>query len=493
MQDELYIDAEWLEHFKPGDLLPASLARWRGLVVEGLQFFLNRLPARRRAEILAHQFALDPSAPAAERLVTLLRQCPTLHKLGQVVARQPHLDEALRSRLVELESMPAEDDTKPIVERLRASLDGAASLAIGDRALAQGSVAVVLPFSWREDGQTHEGVFKVLRPGVREKLGDELALLGAVADFLVGRGAQLELPMLDYRNVLDDVKRLLSEEIRLDAEQLHLRAAGAFYADDPRILVPRLLPWSAPWVTAMQRVDGTALADAALSRRERARFGATAMSALLAKPFWTLDDPAVFHGDLHGGNLIATPEGRLAVLDWALIARISKRQREAVVGAVIGGLTLDAAQVCRALAELGAVAPDPGELAAHVERSLDLLVARARPAGFAWLLGLLDAIALDGHVRFDAELSVFRKTWMSLSGVLGDLIGEAVPDSVLINAGMQAFMAELPARWRPGAGPDQFASHVSNSDLAAAIAAGCVAGARYWQRAWEQVAGKPRG
>ncbi len=295
------------------------------------------------------------------------------------------------------------------------------------------------------------------------------------------------MPALDYRDILDGIRRLLTEEVRLDVEQTNLREAGVFHADDPRLLVPQLLPWSAPWVTAMERVHGAALADAELSPAQRSTFATTAMSALLAKPFWTLDDPAVFHGDLHGGNLVATPDGRLAVLDWALTARVGKRQREAVVAAVIGGLTLDAAQICRALAELGSTAPDDPSLRAHVERSLDVMVTHGRRAGFDWLLTLFDHIALDGRIRFDPQLSVFRKTWMSLSGVLRDLTGDAQPDTVLMNAGIQAFLAEWPARWSASPATKGFATHVSNADIATVMIAGCFTGVRYWHRAWAQV------
>jgi ubiquinone biosynthesis protein len=480
----LRIVPEWMDAFGPGELLSPALARWRPLLVEGLLYFLNRLPAHRRWNILTAQTAIDAGAAPAERLVALLLQCPTLHKLGQVVARRPYLDPALRSRLRSLESLPADVQTGPIVRRLRAALKDVSGLAIGEEALAQGSVAVVLPFAWREERQLREGAFKVLRPGVVERLADELAVLADVAAFLTQRAAELSLPALDFQDILDRVGRLLTEEVRLDVEQHNLREARAFYAGDARILVPHLLPWSAPWVTAMERVHGTALADAVLAPGQRTALATTAMSALVAKPFWTLDDPAVFHGDLHGGNLFVTPDQRLAVLDWALTARVSKRQREAVVAAVIGGLTLDADQVCRALAQLGSLTSDSRSLVAHVERSLDRLVAQARPAGFTWLLALLDEIALEGHIRFDAQLSVFRKTWLSLSGVLTDLAGDTWPDTVLLNAGMQTFLAEWPARWAGASAASQFATHVSNADLVTAIIAGWFTGARLWRRAW---------
>ena len=487
----LQIDPEWIEAFGPGELLPPSLAAWRPLVVEGLAQFLNGLPPQRLGEIVASQLALADDATAHERLVALLLQCPTLHKLGQVVARQPHLDEALRQRLRALESMPStldEADMAALLVRLHAELPATAALAIDRRPLAQGSVAVVLPFEWRDDGsgakgQAHEGVFKLLKPGVVERLAQELALLPQVAAFLERRGAELGLPALDYRDTLDGVGRLLGEETRLDHEQANLRAAHAFYADEPRILVPALLPWCTPWATAMQRVRGVGLADAALPPQQRATLAATALSALLAKPFWTLADPALFHGDLHGGNLLVTADGRLAVLDWALVARVGKRHREAVVAAVIGGLTLDATALRAALAELGGVDADDAALAAQVERSLDALVRAGRPAGFDWLLGLLDAIALDGRIRFDAQLSVFRKTWLSLAGVLGDLAGDAAsPDAALIEAGVRRFMAEWPARWQPAAGADAFATHVSNAELAAAMVSACFTGMRWWSR-----------
>lgn len=483
-EESSFIDAEWLDLLGPGDLLPPSLKHWRRLLVQGLLYFLNRLPAQRRISILAAQFALDAGVSPAERLVALLRQCPTLHKLGQVVARQPHLDPGWRPHLLVLESMPAEEEIRPIVERLRTGLADTSNLAIGATALAQASVALVLPFSWREGERTREGVLKVVRPGVKERLADELALLPEVADFLTRRGAELELPALDYRDILEGVGRLLAGEIRLDQEQAHLREAASFYAEDERILVPELLPWSAPWVTAMERVPGKALTEAELSPTERLAYATTAMSALLARPFWSLEDPAVFHGDLHGGNLLITPEGRLAVLDWALTARVTKRQREAVVAALIGGLTLDAQPIRCALRALGAITGDERPVVAQIEQTLDLLVRQGGSPGFDWLLGLLDGLALDAGIRFDPQLSVFRKTWLSLSGVLTDLAGEATPDKVLFDAGRRVFMADWPRRWFAWPGAQNLASHLSNADLAAAMMSGCFVGARYWQRGW---------
>ncbi len=482
--ERIELDRDWLEAFAADALLPPGLAAWRPLVIEGLLAFINGLPQARIAEILTVQFELDAEAAADERLVALLACCPTLHKLGQVLARQRHLDESLRERLKALESMPASEavaDLAPLI-RSRFAAD-AKRLQLDEAALAQGSVAVVLPFCWRDGATLHEGVFKVLRPGIGQRLAEEMALLPQVADRLSGLGRELGLPAFDYHDTFLGIAALLEREIRLPDEQRNLAEATAFHDDDQRIVIPALLPWCAADVTAMSRIYGKPLDNTALALGDRAALATTAMTALIARPFFTRDDPVSFHGDLHGGNLLVTDDGRLAVLDWALTARVPKPTREAVMTAVIAGLTLDAAGLRAALAALGVAADDPDWLRARTEAALDERVSSGRPAGFDWLLALLDDCALEGQARFDGELSVLRKSWLTLSGVLGDLVGTATPDSTLVRAGVEHFIAEMPRRWWP-APASAYATHLSNADIAGAMVSGWSTGARYWARRW---------
>lgn len=482
-EDPDHLPRDWLEAFAADELLPPGLQAWRPLVIDGLHAFLNGLPPARILQIVASQMALDEAADAHERLVDLLAHCPTLHKLGQVLARQRHLDASLRARLQALESMPPTEPIEPLLARIRARFPAESGLRLADRALAQGSVAVVLPFSWRADGQRHEGVFKVLRTGIGERLAEELALLPGIADLLAQRGDELGLPALDYHDTLAGIERLLTQEIHLPTEQDNLRRAAAFHAADADVVVPTLLPWCAADITAMARIHGSSLGAAALPMAGRAALATTAMTALIARPFFTRDDPAIFHGDLHGGNLLVTDDGRLAVLDWALTARVAKRDREAVMAAVVAGITLDAPALCAALAALGAGAADDRWLQRRIDAALDDLVAAGQVAGFDWLLGLLDGLALDGRARFDADLSVFRKSWLSLAGVLTDVAGGAAPDIALIQVGLSRFLGEMPMRW-VAAPASAYSTHLSNTDLAAAMVSGWSTGARYWARRW---------
>src|SRR5437764_11285699 len=62
--------------------------------------------------------------------------------------------------------------------------------------------------SWSDVGEERrrEGVLKVLRPGVKAKLAEELDILAAVARFLDERSGSYDLPPFEYRDTFEDRK-----------------------------------------------------------------------------------------------------------------------------------------------------------------------------------------------------------------------------------------------------------------------------------------------
>jgi len=477
------------------ELIPAPLAAWRPLVADGLSFFLERLPGERLMAIVAEQMRLPADASPAARLVALLSRCPTLHKLGQVVAHHPQLNPDLRRHLQTLESLPGTTPLPALLARIRAQLPedtgdagdtGDAAIELGSEALAEGSVAVVVPFTYHDNGKLCHGVFKVLKPGVEQALNDELAILVELAPYLEERSRQLGLPPIDYRDTLDTVQHLMIKEVHLDVEQKNLRAAAAFYADEPLIQVPRVLPWCTPTMTAMERIFGVKVTDAVLSPKVRQKLADTMISALLGQPFWSDDAQAVVHADLHAGNLFMTDDGRLAVLDWSLTAALTKAQREALVAIALGGLMLDAESIRRTIATLSDLTHDDPVLAEAVERALDRVVMQGQLPGFDWLLALFDDLALHTTTGFWEDFVLLRKSWLSLSGVIGDLVGDLSPDRQLATVALQRFLGEMPARALARPGATNFATHVSNAELLRLCASPWLISIRYWERCWRQ-------
>jgi len=469
-------------------------ARATRVIDEGLAFFVGRLAAARQAEVWATQAALPVGAPAAARLVALVRSCPVLHKLAQVVARHPALDPGVRRELRSLEMAapgfaPGEIDA--LVRRhLEVSGDRRGIILRPELAI-EGSVALVVPCRGRflPDGERSDAVLKILKPGVADRLEEELDILVALGDHLDERCEALGFPTIDYRDAFVTVRDLLRSEVRLDLEQEHLVAARAMFAMIPRVRIPAVLPLSTRAMTVMERVDGVRVTDVAAETEARNGFlprralADLVVRAVLATPVFDPSPSAMFHADPHAGNLFATPDGRLAMLDWSLAGHLGKRERIAITGIFLAAFRQDTAGVARSILDLADRAPLRSDLDAPIDAALRD-VRRGRLPGPGWLVDLLDGAVERGTV-FPASLMLFRKSLLTLNGVVADVDPRCSVDAVFIGAAMRALAGEWPRRLTASPFSRDFATHASNLDLASVWA--CAPAAL--MGCWSEVAG----
>ncbi|HRO59905.1 MAG TPA: hypothetical protein PK177_12195, partial [Burkholderiaceae bacterium] len=92
------------------------------------------------------------------------------------------------------------------------------------------------------------------------------------------------------------------------------------------------------------------------------------------------------------------------------------------------------------------------------------------------------AFALASPLPVPAELALLRKSWLSLSGVIADLAPELSPDFPLLDVGLRRFFVELPARMLALPNSRDFATHLSNADIAAAGSGWGFVWLRWWTR-----------
>lgn len=466
--------ADWeflIDEAALASVLPDEYAHYRPPIRGALAVFLDGLPPEHQASVLADQAALPLFASGPERLARLAASCPALHKLGQVVARDRRLAAELRRHLQDLESLPPSVPVETIRATLAHDLGPLDPLGVTllPPALAEASVAVVIPFRYEPaGGPPRDGVFKVLKPGIEARLEGELRLLETVGAFLDLRCDEFNIPHLDYREAFEQVRDKLRHEIRLDLEQRQLADARAFYADDPRVQIPAVIPeLCTPRVTAMERVRGAKVTDHRLvSDADRRRLAALVVAALISRPIFARTEPAPFHGDPHAGNVFFTDDGRLALLDWSLVGTLGERERAALVQVLLGAVTLDVGHVVTVLAGLA----EPGRF----DRSALEVVVRDRLRrlrhgefpGYAWLMGLLDEAVSEAKLRVGADLMLFRKTLHTLDGLLADVGGGDDPVQAVIQTEFLVHLAaEWPFRWLAPPGARAFATRLSNADL----------------------------
>src|SRR5262249_54446423 len=159
----------------------------------------------------------------------------------------------------------------------------------------------------------------MLKPGIEDRLAEDLEIWPLLGDFLDEDCERYHLPQIDYRETFKTVRALLVHEIRLDEEQQHLAAAAKEYAAISAIQIPALLPFSTPLITAMERLHGMTLMEALDQKHfSGGTLAPVVAQALIGQPLFSSRAHALFHADPHAGNLFVTSQGRLGILDWSL-------------------------------------------------------------------------------------------------------------------------------------------------------------------------------
>ncbi len=484
-------------------LLPKTYAAYTPLIADALQFFLRHLPSARLRLIFAEQLNLSVSVSVAERLVALLTHVPALHKLGQVMARDRRLSPDFRHRLQQLESMTPRTPMPSVIRLLdREFKDWKKSgIILESKPLAEGSVAVIAPFAWHpSQHEVHHGIFKLLKPGVQRELEEDLQVLSLLAVFLDEKCHEYHLPPIDYRDTFRTIKELLLHELQFEEEQRNLAEAAEMYAGINSVVIPALFPFCSAEVTAMERLHGRRIPLGNSTHPDEFQDDSAWLvaQALVAQPLFSPREAALFHADPHAGNLLLMPDHRVGILDWSLTGRLTRADRAAVLHLMLGALSLNVSQMEQAVKQLGHQTTQGSNL-------FDVLNAQLRPLllgrlpGITWLIGLLDEFVLSGKMRFKSNLLLFRKSLLTLEGVLADLtrseetVGHHVLDSALTSAFLKHWMLDWPDRFLPPYDAKSPTTHLSTADILSLACSSSLTFARWWQhvssgclRFWQQ-------
>lgn len=467
---------------RPADVLPRVYGGYRQVVTDGIRFILSRLPVERISRLMADQALLSPETPAGARLLMLARHLPTLHKLGQIIARNRHLDPSLKNWLVALEHAPCTVPMDDIIERIRAALGediARYDIRIGSAPIAEASVGLAVPFTFaRTDGTRRRGVFKMLRPGVESCLREELDLLPELAGYLDARRHRYPLKHLHFADVFQDIRSALMEEADLSGEQKKLKAAFRFYHDRGPARVPTLYPFSTPEITAMAFLGGERITEACTTPEDRRRLAEDLFRILIWRPLFSPDPRPPFHGDPHAGNLLAqcrdiTGSFRLGLIDWSLSGTLPRDKRSRLIFTMLGILMAARDRISQGIQDLS-VDDDRYTPAfrSRLDRAIDTITADNRylTGGIAGkTFVLLDGLALEGF-RFPSDLLLFRKAFFTLEGVLFDLCPAFDLDKAMAGEMALLMMTEGPQRWAAWSfpfmdRPENYRSLISNLDL----------------------------
>ena len=276
---------------------------------------------------------------------------PTFVKFGQVLStRSDILPEGVLSELQKLQDtvkpMPAgvaqkiiEQELGAPVNELFASFD---PVPLGSASIGQVHKAVLL------SGETV--AVKVQRPEAPGRVAGDLELMrdfAALLDRRFGRGL-----IMDVGGLVAEFEVVVRRELDFSAEAENARRFAANFADT-RVVIPGVyLHLSTPRVLTEEFIEGTRFRDIrplSLTPSERRRVATMGADAIFKMAF----EDGFFHGDPHPSNLLLTPSGDLALLDFGMVGFMSQGDIEALSRLFIAVIQRDASAALRGLERLG--------------------------------------------------------------------------------------------------------------------------------------------
>jgi ubiquinone biosynthesis protein len=147
----------------------------------------------------------------------------------------------------------------------------------------------------------------------------------------------------------------------------------------------------------------------------------------------------VFHGDLHGGNLVVEPSGRTALFDFGITGRLDEPQRLAFLRLLVLGTTGDVRGQLAALRDLGAFPPDVDLEAVIVDLDLEGPVKDPAQMSADELVKEMREITkklLGYGARAPKELMLFVRNMMFLNSATAVL----APDLDMLQQMMQIYL-----------------------------------------------------
>lgn len=269
--------------------------------------------------------------PLPVRFAALLERLgPSFVKLGQVLSTRPDL---LPEDWIEALGR-LQDDVNPLpFEALRGRVEAAtgpiaeAFASFDEAPLASASVSQVHAAELRDGRRV---VVKIVRPGIRESVAQDVELMRVFAQIFEERIP--ELRAFRPTGIVEEFERAIIQEMDLRRELRNIERFRRNLADEPRIVVPATHPeLSNADVLVMERLEGvrvTEFAKVGADPRALARLG---VEMILKMVFFH----GFFHADPHPGNIWAMPGDRLAMLDMGMADVVLPETRDLLIDLLV--------------------------------------------------------------------------------------------------------------------------------------------------------------
>ncbi len=341
-------------------------------------------------ENLVHRLAAPEEAEASDgqRLCGALTELgPTFVKFGQMLSLRPDLVGAdMAGALSKLQASVAADPPGVAQRTVEAQLGRPVSelfASFDPEPFASGSV-----------GQVHQAALidgtpvavKVLHDGAEGKVGEDLELMRAVAEYL--QAEDPEVAQFRPTVLVAEFAAMMDAAIDLRQELSNLQRFRQNFSLEPDVVIPAPYPeLSGARMLTMAMIAGRPFTDRA--NVEAAGWDVETLVHRAAIVYLEMIfRDGLYHADPHPGNFRLPDADHLAILDFGDVGRVTSQRRGQLERMVIAVGTRDVGSLVDVVVEM--TTPPPGTDLAELRASVELWLYRYLLVG----LGQLDMNAI---------------------------------------------------------------------------------------------------
>jgi ubiquinone biosynthesis protein len=285
--------------------------------------------------------------------------------------------------------------------------------------VASASIAQV-HFATLKDGR--EAAVKVLRPGMKETIDRDVALMKIAAgwlEFLWADGKRLKA-----KEVVGEFDKYLHDELDLMREAANGSQLRRNFADSDLLIVPEMYwDYCSPSVIVMERMRGIPISqtdklkEAGVDLGKLSRDGVTIF-------FTQIFRDGFFHADMHPGNILVSTDpatlGRYIALDFGIVGTLNDYDKDYLSQNFLAFFRRDYKRVAEAHIESGWAPKETrvDELEAAVRACCEPIFDRPlKDISFGQVLLRLFQTSRRFNVEVQPQLVLLQKTLLNIEGL----------------------------------------------------------------------------
>jgi predicted unusual protein kinase regulating ubiquinone biosynthesis (AarF/ABC1/UbiB family) len=234
---------------------------------------------------------------------------------------------------------------------------------LGDRPEVIYAEISAIPIAAASLGQVYKGklwsgetvAIKVQRPGLADSIALDLHIMRSLCAWAQSNFKQIRSNLV---SITDEFAERIFEEMDYENEGRNAEKFAELYGNMQDIYVPGIYwQYTGRRVLTMEWITGTKLTN--LEAISAQGLNATYMVEVGVQcSLRQLLEHGFFHADPHPGNLLATPDGKLAYLDFGMMSQVKPYQRYGLVEAIVHLVNRDFEGLARDYVKLEFLTPD---------------------------------------------------------------------------------------------------------------------------------------